>query len=127
MIVVLAEPVTAQATLAQSPENVLTLLEVAPPEAVDTRGTLESPVIPILQIDERTEEAAESPSVSPETIITGDKQGESVEIETPLVQSTSRPQMNPVSDVIIGRDESGAQEAMVGIYSISPGAEFENI
>ena len=31
--------------------------------------------------------------------------------------------MNPVSDVIIGRDETGAQQAMVGTYSIPPGAE----
>ena len=61
--------------------------------------------------------------MNPETTLTGDNQKESVIIEAPLVQSSSRPPMNPGSDVILGRDESGDQQAMVGTYSIPPGAE----
>ena len=123
MIVVLAEPETTQATLDQTPEKVLTPLEVAPPESVVAHGVLESPITPVLQIDERAKDAVDSPAVNPETITTSDRQKKSVTVETPLARNTMCPQMDPNSGAIIGGDETVAQQAIIGAYSIPHGAE----
>ena len=123
MIVVLAEPETTQATLDQTPEKVLTPLQVAPPESVVAQGVLESPITPVLQIDERAKNAVGFPAVNPESITTSDRQKESVTVETPLAQNTLCPRMDPNSGAIIGGDETVAPQAIVGAYSIPHEAE----